>query len=127
MKQDNKNKFVRGNIKDYSSTRGYLIGQFMRQKGFPIQETEEVEVAWKKLSNKDKYKKGHYHKIGIEINIVIAGGCSMEVNEEKVNLQKGDFLIVYPESVLRNFKPEDNTEMIIVKAPSVPNDKYNSE
>ena len=123
MKIKNKNKFVKGNINTHS-VGNYIIGRFMGEKGFPEQETEEVEVAWKKLNSSDGYIEEHFHKKGVEINIVIAGGCNMNVNGEKVSLQKEDFLIVYPESKLGNFEVEDGTEMIIVKAPSIAGDKF---
>jgi len=123
MKLQNKNKFAKGNIKTHS-VGSYIIGRFMGEKGFPNQETDEVEVAWKKLGSKDNYVEEHYHKGGVEINIVIAGSCSMVVNGERVSLGKEDFLIVYPETRLGNFEVVDGTEMIIVKAPSVADDKF---
>ncbi|HWA52037.1 MAG TPA: hypothetical protein VG895_03225 [Patescibacteria group bacterium] len=123
MKLGNKNKFVKGNIKD-NSVKGYFVGRFLDDKGFPLQETDEVEIAWKKLGPEDSYVEGHYHKGGVEINIVIDGSCSMVVNKIKVELVRGEFLIVYPESILSNFEVKESVEMIVVKAPSVFDDKF---
>ena len=124
MKTENKSKFVKGSIKD-NSVKGYFVGRFLGERGFPNQETEEVEIAWKKLGPDDSYSEGHFHKGGVEVNIVIDGNCRMVVNGEKLELSKGDFLIVYPEAVLSNFEVPEIVEMIVVKAPSVSDDKFN--
>jgi len=86
-----------------------------------------VEIAWKKLPTTFDEPKAHYHKGGVEINVIISGGYTAEVNGEVVDMKKGDFLIVYPESTLRNIKAEEGTELIVVKAPSVPQDKFDVE
>lgn len=127
MRSDNKNKFAKGQIADFDSTKGYFIGRFMGEKGFPNLETDEVEIAWKKIPMTLDEPRAHYHKVGVEINIVISGGYTAEVNGEIVDLKRGDFLVVYPESPLRNIKAEDGTELIVVKAPSVSQDKFDVE
>lgn len=124
MKTKNKNKFVKGNVNDFSETKGYFIGRFLGQKGFPSLETDEVEVAWKKLTITFDEKVPHYHKGGIEINIVIAGSYLVWVAGEKIKLSKGDFLVIYPETQLKNLSAEEGTELIVIKAPSLPNDKF---
>ncbi len=86
-----------------------------------------MEIAWKKLPTTFDEPKAHYHKGGVEINVIISGGYTAEVNGEVVDMKKGDFLIVYPESTLRNIKAEEGTELIVVKAPSVPQDKFDVE
>ena len=127
MKIKNKNKFFHGNIKDFSQTKGYFIGRFMDQRGFPLLETDEVEIAWKKLPTTFDEEKPHFHKNGVEINIVISGNYKVWVEGEEKTLKKGDFLVVYPEAKLKNIFAQKGTELIVVKAPSVPNDKFDLE
>ena len=123
MKITNNNKFILGNKDDFSETKGYFIGQFMGQRGFPELETEEVEVAWKTLPTNFS-EEPHYHKGGVEINIVIKGSYKAIVNGQELTLTAGNFLVVYPQTVLQNVSAEEGTELIVVKAPSVPDDKF---
>lgn len=127
MLSKNQNKFIKGNASNFGITNGYFIGRFMGDKGFPDLETDEVEIAWKKLPTVFNEKNTHYHKGGVEINIVVSGEYDVEVNNERVNLRKGDFLVVYPEAKLKNLKAKPNTELIVVKAPSIQNDKFENE
>lgn len=127
MRKDNKNKFFHGNIKDFSSTKGYFIGQFMQERGFFLLATDEVEIAWKVLPSDFGDKSPHFHKRGVEINIVISGSCKLCVGEEEIELKTGDFLVVYPETRLRNISAQEGTELIVVKAPSVAEDKFDDE
>ena len=124
MLSENKNKFVHGIVSDFDETGGYFIGQFMGQRGKPVLETEEVEVAWKKIPTEFSDSKPHYHKRGVEINIVINGSITVLISEKEITIRKGEFLVVYPETELLDISAEEETEMIVVKSPSVPDDKF---
>lgn len=123
----NKNKFVKGNINDFADIKGYFIGRFLGQRGFPELETDEVEIAWKTLPTEFGIEKEHFHKKGVEVNIVISGGYKVLVNGGEVEIRKGEFLVVYPETKLKNLSAEANTQLIVVKSPSVEADKFNIE
>lgn len=127
MKKANKNKFFLGKLKDFQKFKGYFIGQFMEEKGFPLLETEEVEVAWKKLPKNFDEEKPHLHKRGVEINIVIKGKYRTLLNGELVEISEKEFLVVYPRTSLKNISATKGTELIVVKAPSVANDKFESK
>jgi mannose-6-phosphate isomerase-like protein (cupin superfamily) len=124
MKSINKNKFAIGKLEDFQKFSGYFIGQFMGENGFPILETNEVEIAYKKLPEKFEKEKPHYHKKGVEINIVIKGKYKAQVNEKTVVISEKEFLVVYPQAKLKNISAQKGTELIVVKAPSVPDDKF---
>ncbi len=124
MKKANKNKSFKGSLGDFQKFSGYFIGQFMGEKGFPILETDEVEIAYKKLPEKFSEEKPHYHKKGIEVNIVIKGKYRAQVNGEIVEISSNEFLVIYPQATLRNISAQKGTELIVVKAPSVPDDKF---
>lgn len=124
MEIENKNKFYHGSISNFGETKGYFIGQFMGQRGKPDLETDEVEIAWKVLPTTFNEREPHFHKKGVEVNIVVSGSYRVWVEGEEVELKKGDFLVVYPEAKLRNISAEEGTELIVVKAPSVPDDKF---
>ena len=126
MKQINKNKFVKGNVNEFSETKGYFIGRFLGEKGFPDLETDEVEIAWKSLPTTFNEKCAHFHKQGVEVNIVISGKYKVLVNNQEVELKKGDFLVVYPETKLKNISTEKKTELIVIKSPSIEYDKFDT-
>ncbi len=127
MKILNKNKFFLGKLEDFQKFSGYFIGRFMKEKGFPILETDEVEVAWKKLPSKFNDEKPHFHKKGIEINIVIKGKYKALVNNELIEISEKEFLVIYPRTVLMNISATKGTELIVVKAPSVSGDKFDAK
>ena len=123
MKAKNRNKFVKGSVGGFDASKGWFLGQFMDKYGREDLQTEEVEVCWKVL------KKGyrdplHYHKKGTEIAIVVSGWFEARVEGEAVRVEKKDFLVVYPEAKLEVVDFEVRTEVVVVKAPSVVDDKF---
>ena len=126
MKVQNKNHFFVGNIKNFSQPNGYFIGQLMGERNYPLLETDEVEIAWKKLPTRFNDDKPHFHKKGVEVNIVVSGAYKVSVEGKEKTLKAGNFLVVYPKAKLKNISAEHGTEIIAVKAPSVPNDKFDT-
>lgn len=84
-------------------------------------------MAWKKLPTHFEENQAHFHKVGVEVNVVVSGGYVVEINGETVELKQRDFLVVYPEAALRNISAQPNTELLVIKAPSVANDKFDVE
>lgn len=124
MKNKKQNFFV-GKIQDFDSLRGYFVGHFMKEKGFPLFQSDKVEVAWKKFpAGPIENAIRHTHKKGFEVNVVISGWIRVEINGEKFTVKRGEFYVIHPHSVTKDLEVGENTEMIIVKAPSVPGDKY---
>lgn len=93
---------------------GWFVGDFEPS----LSKSKDFEVGYR------CYKKGeqhdtHYHTIAKEINCVARG--SVEVCGEIY--KEGDIFIVHPFKVIKPNFIED-TSIICVKIPSVPNDKY---
>jgi len=95
---------------------GWFIGNFEPS----IIKTKDFEVAH------HTHKKGyvnpegkHYHKICTEVNYIVNGKVS--ISEEIYN--KGDFFVYYPNEISNVIFLED-TDLIVIKTPSVPSDKY---
>lgn len=126
MRKENREKYVKGNVSEFSQTKGYFVGRFLGEAGHPELETEKVEIAWKELPTTFDEETPHFHKGGVEVNIVISGSYTVQIEDETVTLIEGDFLVVYPEKKLKNISAEENTELIVVKAPSLPDDKFNA-
>lgn len=84
-----------------------------------IIQTDQVEVAH------HSYGKGykgasHTHLIATEINYILRGSC---VVDDKYTLVTGDIWVYEPGDVSKVLFLED-TDLIIIKTPSVPGDKY---
>lgn len=121
-----KGEFIVGKIKDFDHLGGWFFGQFMEKKGQPLLASQRVEVAWKKFpkfSGKDKAR--HLHKKGIEINIIVKGWTRVKINDREYKIKKGGFFVVHPYATVEDVEVEPNTEMIVIKTPSLANDKFN--
>ncbi len=93
---------------------GWFIGDF-EPSAF---RTDGVEVAYHTYTKGQEWPR-HYHKVATEINYMVRG--DMDLNGQRITT--GDVFVIHPgESV----KPEflEDCEVIIVKVPSVPGDKY---
>lgn len=116
----NKGKYIVGRISDYAKRKGWFFGQFSDNE---LLKSDLVEAAWQKISNKasspdDK----HFHTSSVEINIVVSGEVSLTINGKNITFHKGDFLVVWPETIVENVKAGNDTELIVIRSPSI-NDK----
>lgn len=93
---------------------GWFIGSF-----FPTTyHTDAFEVCFKKHTKGEEWQT-HYHKQATEINYLIRG--QMTVNG--IPLNEGDIFTIEPMEVSSPVFLTD-CELIVVKTPSVQNDKY---
>lgn len=82
-----------------------------------------MEIAWQNISNKKPSPQDkHFHKESVEINIIISGKVTLIIDRKKYTLNKGEFYVIWPETLVENITASDNTELIVIRAPSV-NDK----
>lgn len=103
MEKYNLNKFL----------NGWLIGDFEPT----ILKTSKFEVAIKKYK-KGECEKTHFHKIATELTAVISGKVRMG-NE-----------YLYPDEIIwleaneaTDFEAVEDTITVVIKIPSIPNDK----
>lgn len=95
-------------------TKGWLVGDFTPA----IINSKDIEVGVK------EYKAGtveenHVHKITSEYTVVLFGVISM-LGEE---YQKGDIVFV-PANTPNQFVSITDSMVLVIKTPSIPNDKY---
>jgi quercetin dioxygenase-like cupin family protein len=102
----------RMNLKDMN--RGWFIGDFKPS----ILKTGLFEVGYKKYKTGDKEEK-HIHRIAIEYTVVTKGIVEMN----GIQYHEGDIVIV-PTNQATTFKSITDSETLVVKVPSIPNDKY---
>lgn len=94
--------------------RGWFIGNFEPT----AYQTNNFEVAYGIHKKGDRWHK-HYHKLATEITLIVKG--SVQVNEKVFS--KGDIFIIEPNEIVNPLFLED-TEFVVVKTISDPNDKY---
>ncbi|WP_295157673.1 hypothetical protein [uncultured Brachyspira sp.] len=95
--------------------KGWFIGNFEPS----LLKTNDVEVAVKKY-NKGEYEKSHYHIIATEFTVIISGKVKMN----GIEYSYGDIVIMEPNESTDFEALEDNTINVVVKIPSINNDKY---
>lgn len=100
------------NIKEF--VNGWFIGNFSPT----LLKTENFEVAHHFYPKGFKGTK-HTHKIGTEYNYIISGNLIVSGKM----LDAGDIFVYEPNDV-SDVVFLENTNLIIVKTPSIPGDKY---
>ena len=93
---------------------GWFVGNFEPS----VFKTENFEVGYLEHKKGDLWDK-HYHKHATEISLIVRG--RVKVNDEIYS--KGDIFIIEPNETVDPLFLED-TEVVVVKAPSIMNDKY---
>jgi len=110
-----------GTVDSKARERGWFFGRFMDE---PLLHSELVEVAWQKVPNRTpSADQRHLHRHTVEVNVVLSGSIRLKIDEVEHNLRKGDFFVVWPESVVSEITTDAETEILVVRAPSVADDK----
>ena len=96
---------------------GWFIGDFVPS----IFRTEEFEVALKKYDAGD-YEEKHFHKKATEITVIIEGKVKMNQKQ----YISGDIIVMEPNEST-DFLALTDVINVVVKIPSVMNDKFITE
>lgn len=94
--------------------KGWFVGHFDEA----VVKSLAAEVAVKAYKAGDKDQK-HYHKVAIEISVIIRG--KMKMNDTELNV--GDVVVIEPDEIVE-FSCIEDGEAVVVKLPSAPGDKY---
>ena len=93
---------------------GWFVGNFEPA----AYKTKDFEVCYK-VHPKGEEWETHYHKVGTEINLLVSGKMMLQ---GKI-LKSGDIFILNPYEIADPVFLED-CEVVCVKTPSAPGDKY---
>ena len=94
--------------------RGWFVGNFQPS----VMRSEDFEVAVKRYSAETREAK-HMHKIADEITVIVSGRVIMN------GVEYGqDDVIFVPKGNPTDFEALTDVVTVVVKAPSVLNDKY---
>lgn len=94
--------------------KGWFIGNFVPS----IMATNEFEVAVKRYKAGDK-EESHHHKIATEITVIVSGTVKMNDKEYYTD----DIIVIQPNEKT-DFYCITDAATVVVKYPSVSNDKY---
>lgn len=103
------------NIKSF--TNGWFIGNFEPS----LDKTKDFEIAHH-FYPKDFKGTPHTHRIAIEYNYIVSG----KLTASGKTLEAGDIFIYDPNDISDVTFLED-TNLIVIKTPSVPGDKYETD
>ncbi len=121
MEDKRRQAFV-GNVDIHARERGWFFGHFMDE---PLLRSDLVEVTWQRLPNrKPSDDQRHLHRQTVEINVVIAGSVELKINDVEHSFGRGDFFVIWPETIVSDVRSDAEAEMLVIRAPSVPGDKF---
>jgi len=101
--------------------RGWLVGQFFPE-GDQFQD-KNVEIYLKTLKSGDFEDKLHFHPKGKEYLLVLSGQLEMQVGEDTVTLSSGDYIAIHAGMKDKIISFEDETQILGVRYPSIPDNK----
>lgn len=101
-------------INSATLVRGWFIGDFTPT----VFRTTQFEVGYLRHAKGERWPK-HYHKESVEINYLIRG--SMTIQSQR--LEAGQIFILDKNEIADPEFHED-CELVVVKVPSLPHDKY---
>jgi quercetin dioxygenase-like cupin family protein len=98
--------------------KGWFIGNFQPS----VFMTKDFEIGHAK-HKKGETNDGHHHKVATEINYLINGRIRISNGVTTVILYQGAIWITPPNTVYE-IEFLDDSDIIVIKTPSVPGDKY---
>ncbi len=114
----NKGKYIVGSVDDIARGKGWFFGHFMENE---LLTSDLVDVSWQHYPAPKPPDPSHYHRDSVEINIVIKGSITCSINGNHIVAHAGDFYILWPETVMANFVTAPETDVIVIRAPSIEN------
>lgn len=120
-----KEKIKKFNVNDKIGERGWLCGFWVKGKNKPYLNTKKFEVAYMKPEVVKAHKSDkHYHKKADELVLILKGGIKEKIDGKLIELKKNEFVLIKAGSETELKEVKKGTIELIVKAPSVKNDKY---
>tara|TARA_A100001015_G_scaffold131832_1_gene146367 strand:- start:1796 stop:2116 length:321 start_codon:yes stop_codon:yes gene_type:complete len=93
---------------------GWFVGDFEPN----VFKSKEVEISLKRIKKGFK-EEPHFHKLSKELNLIVNG--SLKINDKILYI---DDIFVFEENEISNVTFLQDTTLVVVKIPSIPNDKY---
>jgi hypothetical protein len=119
--ENKRRQSIVGSVATHAGQRGWFFGHFMDE---PLLRSKLVEVAWQQVPNRvPANDQRHLHRQTVEINVVLNGTVALKINDSEHVFHRGDFYVVWPDTVVSDISTDADAEVLVVRAPSIPNDK----
>lgn len=120
-------KIIKGNLNQNDpKRRGWFAGNFM-DEGSPFK-TDAFELQWRKLKAGEEKTALGTQKVAKTIGILVYGKFEFsfpDVNKKITIEKEGDF-VYYDAGVTHSWKVLEDTLLVSIRWPSIPNDQKNS-
>lgn len=101
--------------------RGWICGHFYPKAS--MFHRNDIEICFKMLFKTDPEEKSHYHLCSFEFLLVLSGRVEYEIDGDRHILTSGMFYMLFPGNVERIIKIFEPTTILVIRLPSVPNNK----
>jgi hypothetical protein len=119
--ESKRGKSMVGTVKDHAMRKGWFFGSFMDE---PLLQSDLVEVAWQSIPNLEPAPdQRHAHQQTVEINIILQGWMKLSIDDAEHRVEKGQFYVIWPDSIVSDITTSSDAEVLVVRAPSRPDDK----
>lgn len=124
----------KGNVRKSAARKGWFLGHFMTSDVY--RKTGKVEAKWgihhKLTEKKEKKKPFEGNHRSTSMSILIKGRFRFEFRrgkqtDEAILEKPGDFALWFPKIDHRGFAEVDETVMLTIRWPSLPNDHYDCQ
>jgi len=115
--------YVVANLSDEvirGDTRGWICGHFY-PKG-SVFRRNDIEICFKELKI-DTKESLHHHLCSFEFLLVLSGKVEYELDGDRHVMTPGTFYMLYPGNTEKIVKVHEETTIIAVRLPSVPENK----
>lgn len=116
-----KREYYIGRVDEPAGKKGWLVGSFLKENHPCF--SKDVEVGWKNMDLSTREGK-HIHEEAIEVWVVIKGSVAAIIDGDHLVIKEGKYVVVHPFIPTEILNAEEGTIVLVVKAPSVPEDKY---
>ena len=113
-------KYHSGKFTDLGEYRGWFVGSFFKDENHPCK-TDQLEVMYMQHEAGEIFAK-HYHKLKVELIVVLDGKARYTVNGNDVILSGGDFLFVDVNNII-SAEFLEPTKIFAIHSPSIITDK----
>lgn len=113
-------KFVHGKVSDYKEYKNWITGSFLPKNTPNYDSNLEIKVDY--FENTKSFKK-HYHSYRKTWTIVIEGCMHMLIDDNKIDIRKGEFIIYNPHVTEELLSTDIGTVAISIHTPSGEDDK----
>jgi mannose-6-phosphate isomerase-like protein (cupin superfamily) len=110
-------KFQHGKIADNEKTRGWITGNFFPSSELAHDDNVEIKVDY--FTKSHCFTK-HHHTIRKTWTIVIQGTMHLIIDDTKVTVNAGEYIIYPPGTTEEMTGTDPNTIAISIHTPSIP-------